>query len=318
MTALVVLLYNEKNKNMVIKKGKTNWIHLTDPSEKELVALKKEFGFHPVIMAELEVPSARSKVEIYNNYMYIVYHLPIFDIKERVSRKSEIDFLITKNTVVSISYENLEPIEVITEKIENNADYKDKILGGDSSRLLYHIIESCIIFSLRQLRHIDEKVEDIRMNMFSNDEKNLLEKISYVKRDILSYHLITKSQMNIFNSLNKVGPDFFGEKSKVYFADLEGDFLKAMQLCENYKETAEAFEKTNSQLLTIRMTKVMQRFSVLAFITFPIMVFLALFTLETSSRPIIGKTPYDFWIMAAVVVIAIGIMIGIFRKKEWL
>jgi magnesium transporter len=303
---------------MLIKKGKVNWINLIKPNEKELAALKKEFNIHPIIIEELSEQSARSKVEIYGDYMFIVYHMPVFDDVERVSRKGEIDFLITKNTVVSVTYEPLEPIQMLEDRIEENENYKERLLSADTSRLFYYLMEACLLFSMRQLRHVDEKVEDIRNNLFQDKEKTLLEKISYVKRDLLSYYLITKSQTSIFNSLNKVGPDFFGEHTKVYFSDIEGDFLKVMQSCENYKETIESFEHTNTQMLTIRMTKVMQRFSVLAFLTFPIMVFLALFQIDSISRPIVGHSPNDFWILSGIVVAAVLIMVAIFRKKEWL
>jgi magnesium transporter len=304
--------------NMVIKKGKINWVNLVRPNEKELAALKKEFGIHPIIIEELSQPSARSKVEIYGNYMFVVYQLPVYDSKERVSRRGEVDFLIIKNTVITVAYEPLEPIQMIEDKIEENGIYKERLLSGDSARLLYYLMESCLLFSLRQLRHIDEKVEDVRNNLFQSKGRELLEKISYVKRDLLSYYLITRAQTSIFNSLNRVGPDYFGQNTKVYFTDLEGDFLKVMQSCENYKETIESFEHTNTQMLTIGMTKIMQRFSVLAFMTFPLVVFLSLFAIDSNSRPIVGHTPYDFWILAGIVVGALLIMAAIFKKKDWL
>lgn len=303
---------------MIIKKGKINWINIVSPNPKELDVLKKELKIHPVIIEELSEPSARSKVEIYGNYMFIVLHFPVYESQERVSRRGEIDFLVTKNSLISVSYEPLEPIEMIENKIEENPNYKDKLLGQDTSHLLYYLIESCLLYAMRQLRHIDEKVEDIRNTLFEDKEKTLIEKISYVKRDLLSYFLITKSQSSIFSSLTKIGVEFFGEHSKVYFLDLEGDFLKVLQACENYKDTIESFEKTNAQMLTIQMTKVMQRFSVLAFLTFPIMVFLALFQIDSNSRPIVGHTQYDFWILLGIVIAAVLAMTIVFRKKNWL
>jgi Mg2+ and Co2+ transporter CorA len=244
--------------------------------------------------------------------------LPIFDIDDRASRKGEIDMLVTAQGVITVTYENLEPIHAITEKIDTDPHYKDRVLGKNSVRLLYDIMEACLAYSLRQLRHVEEKIDYVRARMFKEEEQNLVRVISYVKRDLLSYHLITRAQASIFTSLNKVGQQFFGESSAIYFSNLEGDFLKVLQLCENYKETAEAFESTNAQLLNIKMTKVMQRFSVLAFLTFPIMVFLALFTIDTISRPIVGKTPYDFWILTGVVIGATAIMTAVFSRKGWL
>lgn len=303
---------------MVIKKGKTNWVSIDTPSDKELVALKKEFALHPIIIDELRDASARSKVEVYGDYMFIVFHMPIFDTTDRVSRKGEIDFIVTKDTLISIHYEQLDPLEEIENQIDSSEHYKERILGGEPARLLYYVIETVLLHALRQLRHVDEKIEDIRNNLFTSNEELLLEKISYVKRDLLSYSLILRSQESIFKSLNKIGPMFFGEKTAIYFSDLEGDFLKVNQMCENYRQTIESFEHTNAQLMTIKMTKVMQRFSVLAFLTFPWVLFLTLFMLETNTKPIIGKTPYDFWIMAGIVLVGILTMIIIFRKKRWL
>ncbi len=303
---------------MVIRKGKINWIHLVRPTKGELEALKKEFDIHPIIIEELGDISARSKVEVYDQYLFAVLHMPIYDGMERVSRRGEIDFIVTKKCIITVQYETLEPIDIIERKLEENESYKARLLNESSSRLLYYLIEACLIFSMRQLRHIDEKIEHVRNDIFSGREKELLENISYIKRDLLSYRLIIKSQTGLFSSLQKYGPGFFGKDTEIYLSDLEGDFLKIVQQCENYKETIEAFENTNTQLLTIRMTQVMQRFSVLAFLTFPIMVFLALFTIDASSRPIIGHSPNDFWIMTGIVVGAIAIMTIVFRKKEWL
>ncbi|MFA7201808.1 MAG: magnesium transporter CorA family protein [Candidatus Paceibacterota bacterium] len=303
---------------MIIKKGKIKWINLTNPRTEELVSLEKEFGFHPVIIEELKETSARSKVEVYKDYLFVVLQFPIYDPEERVSRKGEIDFLVTKNTVISVHYQPIEPLELIMDKLERDESYKERLLEGSTSQLFYYIIQACLLFVMRQLHHIDEKIEDIRNTLFRDQERTLLEKISYVKRDLLSYHLITQSQIGIFKSLQIIGPEFFGEKTAIYFSDLEGDFLKITQQCENFKQTIEAFENTNTQLLSIQMNKVMQRFSVLAFLTFPIMVILALFTIETQGRPLIGHTPYDFWILVGAVIIVVGIMVRIFKKKGWL
>ena len=303
---------------MIIKKGKIKWINITNPHTEELTSLQKEFGFHPIIIEELQDISARSKVEIHKDYLFVVFQFPLYDAVERVSRKGEIDFLVTKDAVISVHYQPIEPLELIMEKLERDEAYKERLLDGNTAQLFYYITQACLLFVMRQLHHIDEKIEDIRNTLFKDQERTLLEKISYVKRDLLSYHLITQSQIGVFKSLQILGPEFFGGKTSVYFSDLEGDFLKIAQQCENFKQTIEAFENTNTQLLSIQMNKVMQRFSVLAFLTFPIMVVLALFAIDAQGRPLIGHTPYDFWILAGAVVIVIGIMAAIFRKKGWL
>lgn len=306
----------------IIKKDKKKrnsiaWYDVTDPNHQDIEFLKKRFNFHPIILNELTQPSARSKVETYDHYLFMVYHLPIYDPIDQGSRRAEIDFLATKDTLITVHYEKIEPLYRFEKTLKNNIHLQDRILQSGSGHLIYYILEETIEFSIRQLKHIEEKVNDIGKELFGGKERNLLEKVSYVKRDLLDFNIITKPQRNILESLIAAGAFFWGESLKIYFSDLLGDFLKIGHLVEMLKETVESFETTNAQLLNARSNYIMQRFTVLAFLTFPLMLLVAIFDIDAVSRPIVGK-PYDFWIIFGIVASLVTLMTIIFRKKGWL
>jgi len=77
---------------MEIVKGRVQWIDIGKPSEKDCGWLQETFHIHPLIINELKGPSLRDKVEAHKNYLYLIYYFPIYDVKERVSRRAEIDF----------------------------------------------------------------------------------------------------------------------------------------------------------------------------------------------------------------------------------
>lgn len=300
-----------------IVEGKMNWYDIADPDHRDIEILKKDFNFHPVILDELLHPSARSRVETYDHYLFMVYHLPVYNLDARTSRKSEIDFLITKNTVITAHYEKIEPLAHFERTLKNNIHLQNRILRNTTGHLLYYILEEVIEFSLRELRHIEEKVNEIGAELFQEKERDLLEKTSYVKRDLLNFRIISHPQRSVLESLVTVGEYFWGERLKIYFSDLLGDFFKINGAVDNLKETIESFETTNAQLLNAKSNYIMQRFTVLAFLTFPLMLLVAIFDIDAVSRPIIGK-PYDFWIIFGAIVLIIGVMIAVFKKKGWL
>lgn len=303
---------------MTITKGKTTWVDILRPNKKDIDFLRKTYKFHPIILEELREPSARSRVERYDGYLFMVYHLPAYDPAQKTSRRAEIDMLITKNALVTVRYENLEPVENLNRAINNNPHFKKRVLGDDSARLLYELIEEIIGFSLRQLRHVQDKVEAIGKNLFKGQERELLERISYVKRDILEYRIIARPQETLLESLESAGGAFWGERHGIYFADLSGDYLKVIHALENYREAIESFETTNGQLLDSKMSHIMSRFSVLAFLTFPLMLLVALFDIDAIGRPIIGKSVYDFWLIFGGLVGIIGVMTYYFKRRGWL
>ncbi|MEK7146692.1 MAG: CorA family divalent cation transporter [Patescibacteria group bacterium] len=300
-----------------IIEDKITWYDITKTEAGDLEFLKSKFDFHPVILDELLHPSARSRVETYDHYLFLVYHLPIYNVQERTSRRAEIDFLITKNHIITVHYEKVEPLVQFEKTLKNNAHLYDRIVKNTTGHLLYYLLEETVEFSMRQLRHMEEKVKEVGSELFTGKERNLLEKVSYLKRDLLDFRIIIRSQRSMIESLIVAGQFFWGERLKVYFSDLLGDYLKISHLIENLKETVESFETTNAQLLNAKSNYIMQRFTVLAFLTFPLMLLVALFDIDAVSRPIIGK-PYDFWIIFGAVALIILIMIAYFKKKEWL
>src|SRR5688572_9401428 len=94
-------------------KGGAKWLNFHKPTKKEIEALGKEFGFHEVILDEIQGPSARSRVESYDNYLFLVYYFPVYDPQEQTSHRAEVDFLITKNTIITTHYQPIEALKDI-------------------------------------------------------------------------------------------------------------------------------------------------------------------------------------------------------------
>jgi magnesium transporter len=302
---------------MRIIKHKLIWIDVLNPTKKDVEFVRKQHKFHPIVLDELLHTSARSRVEPYDNYLYLTYHLPMYDRNIKSSRRAEVDFLITKDKIITVHYEDLEPLNNFWRRLNNDKNFKDRAMGDNTGRMIYQLIEEILAFSHRQLRHIEESVSELSRELFKNQEARLLEQISYLKRDILDYSIISEPQKIILESLKEVGGKFWGENIKIYLSDLAGDHLKIMQELDNFKETVNALEQTNSQLLNAKTNAVMQRFTVLAFLTFPLVLFTSMFNVSFTSN-YIGNNPILFS-GAFLFVLTLTILMLLFaRKKGWL
>ena len=302
---------------MRVIKNKVTWIDIVKPTRSDLEFLKKQHKFHPIILDELLHLSMRSRVEFYKNYLYLTYHLPIYDKNLKTSRRAEVDFLITKDLLVTVRYEDLEPIENFFRAINNNPHFKELALGVNTGRLAYYLIQEVIAFSMRQLRHVEESISHITQEIFKNREAEMLQKISYTKRDILDYNIISHPQEILLKSFLEVGRKFWGEESKIYLNDLIGDYYKVTQHLENYHQVIESLESTNSQLLSAKTNQVMQRFTVLAFLTFPIFLFTSLLSVDFIGGFVMASTP-RFWLIFTGVIAVVTTLLIIFKKKKLL
>ena len=288
------------------KNARVQWIDITRPTRKDLAWLKEKFGLHPVIVDELKGPSARARVETYKDYLFFAYYFPKYVADDEASIRTEIDFIVTKNAVATIHY------EPITEALDNFAVTHEK----SSLELIYHIVEHLIIFEERQLRHIREKVELVGQNIFKGKEKEILERIMYLKRDVSEYRIVVKLQEPILRSLLANGKKFWDNDAEVYLNDLIGDQLKVVNQLEDYRETISDFEDTNNQLMNLKISSVMKTFTSLSFLTFPFMLLAALFSMNTPDTPIVNL-PYAFWIILGIMGIAMISLVVYFKKRGW-
>ncbi len=296
-------------------KDKVTWIDVLKPNDGDIEALRKLRVFHPILLDEITHPSVRGRIEQYSKYMFVAYHIPIYDPQEKTSRRAEIDFLITKNTIVTAHHETLEPIEKLFQELLRSEEKKKDMLGKNSYELMYNLLQEFISFSARQLHHIEERVSFLSNEIFHDRSGDLLRKISYVKRDILDFRLITRPQNILFTALLENGIKFWGEDSRVYLADLIGDNQKLAQTLDNYYEIIESLETTNAQILSAQTNETIKKITAGAFLSS-----IPLFYIFAVSIPYIGDvllaTPLTFWCTFLAMIGLVGYLTYRFKKKK--
>src|SRR3990167_7601508 len=157
-----------------IKEG-LKWIDISSPSPLDIYFLRKNFDFHPITLDELTHLSARTKVDAYDHYLFIVTHFPVYNPAEKCSQQAEIDILIKKDVFITVYYQELEIFDGLASFLKNEKIKKEI---NYTYNLLYYLLGQINEYSLRQLVHIEEKVNQVGENLFKRKERELLEQIS--------------------------------------------------------------------------------------------------------------------------------------------
>lgn len=298
---MLAFLYN----GFMTKQKSASLLRIFKPTDRDLEFLKAKFGIHPVILHELKTATARARVEHYDNYLFFVYYFPLYDPKTATTLRTELDFIITRDTVVVVHNEKIEILDTLGETTAEN-----------SLKLLYRVLQALLEFQERQLRHVREKVEGVGKELFRNKEKEVLERVSYLKRDVSEYRIIVRLQQTILQSLLSRGVKFWNKEVEIYLDDLIGDHLRIVNQVENYREAINDFGDTNNQIMNLKINTVMKTFTMLSFLTFPFMLIAALFTIPARGTPIIDM-PGAFWILAFIILAGMGGLALYFKRKGW-
>ena len=295
-----------------------SWVDIEKPTQKDLDWLRINFNIHPITLSELVLPSQREKVEQFESYLFLVMYTPIFNAKKRTTKAVELDIIITKNHVITIHNQSMEPLNIFAERLSNSEE-KGRIFGATSGHLLYWIIEDILGFAERQLIHISKNISHVEDNIFKSVSRDMIREISTIKRDVLDFRMAIRPLYRIFNSLHERSYALWSDDLdiKIYFTDLVGDYNRLWYEIDNYADTLDALEKTNVNLINDKTNTIVKMFTIMSFLTFPAMLVATILQINTKTNPILGN-PNDFWIILGIVIMTILAMLTYFKSRKWL
>ena len=292
------------------------WIYGDRPTKEELENLARNYNVHPVVAEELSHPTLRPKVDRFSQFLYLILHFPVFKPQIKTSLGAEIDFIIGKDFLITISYEDNIALTDFFKELEEHRSEAEHAFASGVEMVFYHLLSRLYDFALRELDHIKLKIDTIDASLAAREDEATIQEIFFLRRDILNFRRAIKPHETVVNSLENHGAAFFGESIRPYFKDIIGEYYKVWNMLETHKETVEALYDTNISFLSMRSNEIMKRLTLMAFVTFPLTLIAAIFSMNITPHIFCGS-PYDFIIVLGVIFTAILVMLLFFKHRRW-
>jgi len=301
-----------------LKTKTLSWHHFLRPTVADVSWLKNHYAFHQLVLEELATPTARPRVDTFDDYLYIVLHFPLFDEKTRKTHSAEVDFIIAKKELITVTYEDIGPLDDAFRKCSTDRSSEEFYASKTPAHLFFHVLKDLYAFALRELDHIQENINRIEEKVFAAPhESELVEKLAAVRRDVIDFRRAMKPQQQTLETLVGHGTALFGRPLRPFFEGLLAEYRKIWNLLENNKEAVDALYENHVSVLNIKQNEAVKILTIMAFTTFPLMLVAALFSMDTIHTPIVGY-PYDFWYIIGIMAAATFGMFLFFKRKHWL
>ena len=292
------------------------WIDLESPSRDEVAKISQEFGIEDVVAEELLLPSVRPHAEVYERYLYVVLHFPALRHTHH-TLEQEIDFIIGRDFIITTHYDTIDPLHKFAKVFEVNTVLDKEILGDHAGFLFFYLLKKLYRSVEHELEHVRKDLAKIEHDIFSGHEIQMVEAISKSSRDLLNLRQTIEPHRDILIALENDGVHFFGKEFQPYLRALSNEYYRVHNHVMRNTDSLHELRETNNSLLSTKQNEIMKRFSILAFLTFPLMLVAALFTIPARGTPVIDS-PYGFWVIAGAMATAILIMFSYFKTKKWL
>ncbi len=295
------------------------WIDIERPTEEEVRDLMRQYKLHPLVADELLMPTFKPKVDLHTDYIYLILHFPFLrkEVKTRQFVSKEVDFIVGKDFIITVRYESVNPLDQFTKVFE-----VDTILNTDENQnlhagyLFFYITQKLYGALLNELDRFESLQKEMEQYIFNGREKLMVKEISRMGHNLLDFKQATIHHREVLDSLETVGEKLFGRDFLHYLRSVNDKYRKVYHLLKTNQENLKELRETNDSLLTTKQNETMKIFTILAFVTFPLSLFAALFSMNTENTPIIGNN-HDFWIILIGMMVGTIFMFAFFKYKKW-
>ena len=82
--------------------GKLQWMHVQHPTDGDLNKLQQQYVFHPLDIEDCKIYTQRPKVDVYEDYYFIILHFPHLDNLKHFVKTKEVKIFWGKNYIITV------------------------------------------------------------------------------------------------------------------------------------------------------------------------------------------------------------------------
>jgi magnesium transporter len=299
-----------------IKLGTLRWSHLFRPTEEELQGLQDYYHFHPLDIEDCKSPvNLRPKIDIYQEYRFLILHFPSMDIQGEFVEAKEIKVFWGKDFLITMGKSHW-LIKELFKQEQNETLTGQKMAIESSDALLYKILEYVIEDTRKLVDLVDKSVDICGKELFSRKPEKTIEKISITRKNVILLNTILKPQMNLFNKLQSGAIRGFADNMEDYWGNIMDSYQRAWDIIEDDRELIIGYSKTFDSLQVNKTHEIMKILTLVASIFLPLTFIASVFGLMI-------KLPVREYMQSNLIIS--GILLGIalfvviyFKIRKWM
>jgi magnesium transporter len=294
------------------------WVNIERPGPLERAWLEEHFDFHALDLEDVTSRNQRPKIDVYDEYLFIVLHFPVFDRTVGRLGTGELDLFVGPGFLITIPNQPLQPVEYLFERCRTNEELRERLFSRGSGYLLYRIVDDSFDYCFPMLRKIGNKLDALEDEIFEGRAEEVVRDISNVKQEIINFRKVIRPQRPVLRDLEKVKQRYLAEDLdlEIYFDDIVDAHERIWDMLENYKEVIEALEDTNESVISHRVNDILRVLTAISVIVLPLTLIASIWGMNVGV-PGEGDRA-DFYVIVGAMVALLLAMVTYFRRRGWL
>ncbi|MBT3689847.1 magnesium transporter CorA family protein [bacterium] len=303
---------------MAVKTKKFNnitWINIIEPDNNDIKFLVDNYKFHPLDIKDVKGEFQRSKIDVYNNYAFIILRFPVTYKDSNLIGSHELDIFLGKDYVITIQKKRIKSLNQFFYRVGTNKKLQKEIFNGKAALLLYHILDNLYRASFNIIDWLAREINRIEKAVFEEGTKKIVKDLAQARRNVLAFRAMMDPQRSVFKRIVILKKDYLSTDLANYFDDINDFIGRIYTNLTNLKELISGLHETNESLSSYRLNKVMKVLAIFSVAMLPLTLLTGIYGMNLSNLPLIHNESLVWYIFGGVAIIIIALF-AYFKHKD--
>ena len=296
----------------------TTWVNIERPKEGDISCLKDNYPFHPLDLADCVSRTQRPKLDIYQDYLFLIFHYSVWDKINRVAVAEQVSVFLGNNYVVTVHNGRFTPLVELFRQCQSNEDARKDYFSNGSGFLVYSIIDRSVDSYFPILDKLLVLMDNVEDRVF-DETIEAAKEVFILRRDVVTQRRIMFPNRTTFGELESKISRFSKIDLTPHFGDIMDHMNKICETLDELKDIIEAFKDTDYVLSTNRIKGFLRILTFFAGIALPFVIISGLFSMNVFLPFSDRNTNIILFLLLVVIMGGISALTYFYlRRKRWL
>ncbi len=292
----------------------STWINIDGIHKTKLIEdIGKLYDIHPLVLEDVVNTHQRPKLEVYDDYVFIVFKMLDYDYASNEVKIEQISLVLGKNYVISFQENVGDIFEAIRNRIRNPQS-RIRQLGSDY--LVYALLDRVVDNYFIVMEKLGEQLEDFEDEAFNNPGRHIAERLNKLRRETIFMRKAVWPLREMVNHLAGGDIEPIKQNTTIFMRDLYDHTVQVLDTIETYRDVLSGIMDVYLSNLSFKMNEVMKVLTIISTIFIPLTFIAGVYGMNFRIMPELDYQYGYYIIMAFMGCVAIGMFIY-FRIKKW-
>ncbi len=232
------------------------WVGLYEPTEQEFSAVRQEFNLHPLAVEDAIKAHQRPKLEFFEDSAFMVLRTARYLEDTETVEFGELQVFFGRGFIVTVRHGAAAPLNAVRLELETDPER----LSCGPAAVLHAIVDHVVDGYQPVLLGIEDDIGEVEEEVFSPSNHNPVERIYYLKREVLGMIKATSSLQQPLERLSALHDiEYLHDDIAHYFRDVLDHLLRVEEQVGAFNEMLTSILEANLTRVSIRQNEDMKK-----------------------------------------------------------